>query len=83
MFSHRNIIFTSAGDTGCHVSEANSCHCHETEIECIEQTPVLPDDEDAGAGCVEQDHRREAADNHQEVSLQTDRICHLCILSVG
>ena len=51
-------ILTSAGDAGCHVSKTNSCHRHEAEIERIEQTPVLPDDEDAGPGYVEEDHRR-------------------------
>ena len=80
-FSHRNIIFTSAGDTGCHVTEPDRCHRDKAEIERIKQTPVLPDDKYACPGGVEEDHRRKAAEDHQEVALQTDGICGICILT--
>ena len=93
-----NIIFTSPGDTRRHVPEANCCHRHEAEIERIEQTPVLPDDKDAGpreleiyssmslmfsyvSTHVKEDHRREATEDHQEISLQTDGIRDLWFLA--
>ena len=77
------LFSTSAWDAWCHVSKANCCHRHETKIERVEQSPVLPDDKDAGPGDVEEDHRCEPAQDHQEVPLQADWIRHLTVIARG
>ena len=65
-------ISTFSRYTRSHVPEAYSSHCHEAEVEGVEEAPVLPDDEHRGSEEIEENHSCQTSDNHQEVSLQTD-----------
>ena len=49
-------ISTFSRYAGGHITKPDCCHRHKTEVEGVEETPVLPDNEHRGSENIEKYH---------------------------
>ena len=53
---HASPISTFSRYAGGHITKPDCCHRHKTEVEGVEEAPVLPDNEHRGSENIEKYH---------------------------